>query len=62
MHGEPEAIDGVDSFVVCCRVARGGLAVVCLEEHVGLFIDVCITKVESSEAAHMIEKTNLESA
>lgn len=50
------AVDGFHSFVVCGRSALGSLAVMCLEENVGIFADACVVRVKSSERADAIEE------
>lgn len=59
-------VDGVDSFVKCGRFALGGLAVVCLEENVGVSVEAYVIELESSEATDIIrdviEKVKFEGA
>lgn len=55
MEGENGALNGFESFEVCSPFALGGLAVVVFKEDVGLFVDVCVTRVESSKAADIID-------
>lgn len=53
-----------DDFVVRGRLSLGSLAIVCLEESIGMLVDVSVTKVESPEAADvmdvMVEKKGFE--
>lgn len=44
-----------DSCVVCRELALENMAVVCLGENMGMFADACVTEVESSEAAAVID-------
>lgn len=48
------AVDDFDSLVVCGRLALGGLAVTCPENHVSLLVGACVTEVESSKATDVI--------
>lgn len=54
MKGGTGAVDGFDTCVVYGGSATGDLAVVCLEEDVGVFIDICITATNSCEIADVI--------
>lgn len=49
-----ESADGVESLVVCCGFAHGGLAVVSLEEKVGMLVDASVIEVGLSRAADII--------
>lgn len=52
---EPGAVDGNIGFVVCGGLAVRDLAVARLEENVGMSIDACVTEVEFSNAADVID-------
>lgn len=54
MEGGVGAVDGFDKFVVCVEAALESWAVVCPEETVGMFPDLCVSKIESSEAQSFI--------
>lgn len=45
-----EPVDGFDTSVVCDGFALERSTVLCPEEAVGMFIDICAIKLESSEA------------
>lgn len=55
MHGGIEAVDGFDTFAVCCGFALEGLAVPCPGENASLFEDACVTKAEPSERKNFID-------
>lgn len=42
-------------FLVCSEFALGGLAIVCLEEKMDMFVDACVTEIEFSQAENVIE-------
>lgn len=58
-------VDGCDTSGMCDRFALGDLAAVFLGKSVRMFVDACVTEVESSEAADVIndvfEKLKIES-
>lgn len=41
--------------MVCDEFALGGLAVVCPEENVGIFVEACFIEVKSSRAADVVD-------
>lgn len=49
------AIGGFGSFFVCGRFGPGDLAVACVEENPGMFLDAGVTEMEFFEAADVID-------
>lgn len=47
-EGPAGTVDGFDTFVVCSGLALEGLAVLCLEEDLGMFVDACDNVVKFS--------------
>lgn len=54
MGGEAEAVDGSESFLVCCGFSLGSLVAVCLEDDVRMFIEACVIEVDSAEAVDIM--------
>lgn len=59
--GDRTAVNSVDGAVycvscslVCGNSALGSLAIAYLEDEVGMFVNACVTELDSSEAANVI--------
>lgn len=60
MEGKIQVVKGFDSFMRCGGFALEGLAIKCLEEDLGVFVDACVIKVASLEAPGIIDDVNEE--
>lgn len=50
------AFDCVDFFLVCRGCALASLAIGCLYEKVSMFVSACVTELESSEVANVVNE------
>lgn len=55
MEAGAGGVDGYATFVAWGGFAAGDLAVMCLEETVGIFVETCVIEVKFSEAADFID-------
>lgn len=55
VEGGAGAVNGFRSFVLCDGSASEGLAVMCFEKDLDMFVDACVDEVDTSEAANVID-------